>query len=356
MTPGRKTPSKSKAAAAPSLADVARLANVSISTASRIVNGELGRASAETVARVRRAIEEVRYHPNHIGRSLRRRESRIVAMLIANLDNPAMAAIMASTEAALRADGYVMFLCDTHDRADLQDEYLYAMRSQGVEGYVMVTSVPSPGLKEFVEDGVPMVFVSRRNPCGPGAFVGIDNVAAGADAADHFWFQGITELAVLYPEPNSSATQERVSGFCRRLETRGVPPERIIHAAAPGLFHMQVGYDAAQGLAARTRWPRGILCVSDQIAYGAYRFTQECKIPVPAACALVSIDGSPLNAWLAPWLTSVFVPYGDFGRQIVELLISIWGDDAPSDRILPHRIESSGGPGIPSRVQEPDGA
>ncbi|HXP97727.1 MAG TPA: LacI family DNA-binding transcriptional regulator, partial [Telmatospirillum sp.] len=126
-----------------SLATVATRANVSISTVSRIVNGQTHRASPETIERVRKAIEEVGYRPNHIGRSLRRRETRLVAMLVANLDNPVMATIAASTEAALRAAGYVMVLCDTHDRADLQDDYLYAMRSHGVQGYVLVSCVPS---------------------------------------------------------------------------------------------------------------------------------------------------------------------------------------------------------------------
>ena len=63
-------------------------------------------------------------------------------MIAANLDNPAMATIAGSTEAALREAGYVMILCDTHDRPELQDEYLYAMRAQMVRGYVLVAAVP----------------------------------------------------------------------------------------------------------------------------------------------------------------------------------------------------------------------
>src|SRR5262245_19878382 len=107
--------------ALPSLAVVAEAAGVSRATVSRIVNGEVGRASPQTVERVRRIVSELGYRPNHAGRSLRLRESQIVAMLAPNLDNPAMAAIAASTENALRDAGYVMVLCDTHDRADLQD-------------------------------------------------------------------------------------------------------------------------------------------------------------------------------------------------------------------------------------------
>jgi LacI family transcriptional regulator len=333
MTTGKRTVLISA-----SLATVAARANVSISTVSRIVNGQTHRASTETVERVRRAIEDVGYRPNHVGRSLRRRESRLVAMLVANLDNPVMATIAASTEAALRAAGYVMFLCDTHDRPDLQDDYLYAMRSQGVQGYVLVACVPSPGLKEFADAGAPIVFVSRRNPCGTGAFVGIDNIRAGADAADYFWSRGITETAVLHPSQGSSVTSERVSGFCDRLLSFGVSPEKITRATAPGRSHMHIGYEASRIFADRKQWPRGIMCVSDQIAYGAVRLARENSIAIPEDCAFFSIDGNALNAWLAPCLTSVRVPHGDYGPQIVELLISIWGGAEPSERILPHQV------------------
>ena len=75
--------------------------------------------------------------------------------------------------------GYVMILCDTHDRADLQDEYLNAMRSQVVQGYVVVNAVRSEALSAAVARGDPIVFVGRRNPDRGGSFVGIDNWRAG---------------------------------------------------------------------------------------------------------------------------------------------------------------------------------
>lgn len=340
---GSMTANKRASVISASLATVAAKAGVSIATVSRIVNGETGRASAETVERVRKVIEEVGYRPNHVGRSLRRKESRLVAMLIANLDNPVMATIAASTEAALRAAGYVMFLCDTHDQADLQDDYLYAMRSHGVQGYVLVSCVPSPGLQAFVQGGAPIVFVSRRNPCGAGAFVGIDNVKAGADVADHLRSRGVEEFAVFFPTEGSSVTRERVAGFCDRLVSLGVSPSRIIRSEAPGRHHMEIGYEAARRLAAERRWPRGVMCVSDQLAYGAHRFARESGIAIPEDGILVSIDGNALNAWLAPWLRSIHVPHSDYGHQIVALLMSLWGGGDEAERILAHHLDK--GPG-----------
>lgn len=319
-----------------SLATVARDAGVSVATVSRIVNGKSGRASAETIARVEESISRLGYRPNPVGRALRRRTSRVVAMLAPNLDNPAMAAIAVSTESALRAAGYVMILCDTHDRAELQDDYLRAMRSQFVAGYVMVSAVRSRELEETIGRGDPMVFVARRNPLGGGAYVGIDNRAAGADAADFLLARGIDRPGVLMAAQNVSSTAERATGFIERLAARGVPPDAIRRASSRGLSHIEVGYAAATKLVQEGGWPDGIFCVSDMIAYGTYRLAYESGVSVPETCLLVGVDGNAINAWIAPWLTSIRIPYEDFGGHVVDQLRSLWGGSATVDIHLPH--------------------
>jgi LacI family transcriptional regulator len=323
-----------------SLATVAARAGVSISTVSRIVNGETRRASPETVARVRDAVEAVGYWPNPAGRALRRGESQLVAVLAANLDNPAMATIASSTEAALRETGHVMILCDTHDQAELQDEYLVAMRAQRVRGFVLIAAVESPGLRELSEQGAPMVFVNRRNPVGSGAFVGIDDRAAGAAAADHFMARGRRRLAVVSPREGSSASMGRIAGFVARLLDRGWPVEAIIREEGEGLSHLQVGYDAAKRLFITGRMPDAVLCVSDQIAYGIARRAREHGVAIPGDCELVSIDGTPLSQWVAPWLTSIEIPYGVYGTEIVAGLKSIWSGEIARERLLPIRREA----------------
>lgn len=321
-----------------SLTTVAAQAGVSVSTVSRIVNGQTRRASAETVERVQKLVAALGYRPNHVGRTLRRRESRIVAMLSPNLDNPAMSAIAASVETALRSAGYVMILCDTHDRPDLQDEYLHAMRAQVVQGYVIVNAVPSEGLSASVDRGDSIVFVGRRNPDGGGSFVGIDNRRAGVDAANHLWEQGIRDLALIYPTQGSSTTRERVDGFISRLRELGLPAEAVQQAEAPGLSHLEVGYAAAQRLVERQAWPQGLFCPSDLMAYGAYRLASEHGKQIPEDCRLVGVDDNALNAWIAPWLTSVRIPYPDFGVKVVDQLQTLWAGGQPSEQLLPHEL------------------
>lgn len=325
-------------ASAPSLSDVAHVAGVSAATVSRIVNGDLGRASADTVLRVQEAVARLGYRPNHAGRSLRRRESQVVAMLSPNLDNPAMAAIAASTEHALRAAGYVMVLCDTHDRPELQDEYLEAMRAQLARGYVLVSAVPSPGLGAAMARGEAIVCVNRRNPLGPSPFVGIDNRQAGADVAAEFARLGIDDLAVIHPAVMSSSIAERVQGFLAGCAARGIDVSRLPQAGGAGPDHLAMGYVAIQALVARHGWPRGLLCPSDLMAYAAYRHALETGRAVPAETRIIGIDNNAFNQWIAPWLSSIEIPYRDFGAVVVEQLLACWRGEAVADRTLPHRF------------------
>jgi len=318
-----------------SLADIAKAADVSISTVSRVVNGQTHRASAETAERVRRAIEELGYRPNQIGRTLKKGKSRVVAMLTAGMHNPVMSTIASSTEAALRDAGYVMFLCDTHDRAELQDEYLNAMRAQAVEGYILVTNIKSPGLAEFVERGEPMVFACRRNPYRFGPFVGIDDKRAGAAAADRLWADGCRRTAAILPTGSSQVLRERVEGFRARLAEVGAEPPAIVEAGVPGGSLLEIGYEAARRLEEMNIHPDGILCASDQLAYGAHRRATERGLRVPGDRRLISIDGSELNGWIAPWLVSIHVPYREYGTHIVEQLLSLWHGRTPREILLP---------------------
>lgn len=316
----------------PSLADVARAAGVSPATVSRLVNGQTHRAGPETAQRVRDAIAALGYSPSPLGRGLRRRESALVALLAPNLDNPAMAAMAASIEKALRAAGLVTVLCDTHDRADLQDEHLALMHAHAARGIVLIAAVPSEGLRGAIARGDRLVFVNRRDPIGTGAYVGVDNHAAGAFAAQYLIDAGLADLAALSPREPSSTGADRLAGFVDHARKAGARVS--VHLGAGG-DHLAIGADAARAMLAERAWPKGLFCPSDLMAYAAARIAREADV---ALGRVVGVDGNPLNAWLAPWLASVRVPYPDFGAAVMEALSDCWSGQAPRDRILPHEL------------------
>ncbi|MBL8588807.1 MAG: LacI family DNA-binding transcriptional regulator [Methylobacteriaceae bacterium] len=329
-----------RSGAGSSIKAVAALAGVSIATVSRVVNGVANKASAETTARVRSAVAALDYRPASAGRALRQRTSRLVAVLAANLANPAMAAIAASAEIALRKRGLVMVLCDTHDRPALQDEYLKEMQAQQARAIVLLAAVESPMLAAMRGGPTPIVFVNRRDPAGSaGLHVGIDNAAAGREVAVHCLDAGARTIAIIHGSLASSATSERVRAVREALAARGVPHASVVVETAEDDDHLAIGYRSAKRLLERSSPVDAVICTSDLIAFGAHRRYVEDGGAPPR---LVGFDDSPLNDWIAPWLTSVRIPYENYGEAIVSLLAA--DDRAPAARIVPYRLMVRDGP------------
>lgn len=322
----------------PSIAAVARHASVSTATVSRIVNGVTNKASVETVKRVQKAVSELGYRPSSAGQTLRRSESRLVALIAANLANPAMSAISASVEVALREKGLVMVLCDSHDRADLQDEYLLEMRAQAVQGFILLGAVESPALKEMVDADECIVFVNRTSPFGAGpAFVGIDNSQAAAEAADFLFNKGVRRPLVIHGSLASSATSIRVAAFQQRFTA--LSGSRATVTGSNALDHMEIGRSAVAAYVADHRAPpEGIFCLNDLIAYGAARALRESGYKPDQDCLTIGFDDNPMNDWIAPWLTSVRVPYRQFGPVIVQTMLEIAAGSRGVVVELPHEL------------------
>jgi LacI family transcriptional regulator len=323
----------------PSITSVAVRAGVSIATVSRVMNGVANKASAETTERVRRTIAEFGYRPTSAGRDLRQRRSRLVALLAANLTNPAMAAIAAAAENALRQEGLVMVLCDTHDRPELQDEYLQEMHAHMARAIVLLGAVASPVLARMRSANEALLFVTRRCPNDPDApFIGIDNRRAGADIADHFADRGFRHAAVIHGPIFSSATAERLAGFRERACERDLAVPDTAVLTATGVDHLEIGYRAMETLLHRRKRPRAVFCASDLIAFGAHRKAMEAGIAVPQATMIFGFDDSPLNDWVAPWLSSVRVPYDRYGPAIVAATKVLLTGETAICTVLPHRL------------------
>jgi LacI family transcriptional regulator len=305
------------------------------------MNGIVNKSSLSTQQRVRAAVEELGYRPVAHGQSLRRGESRVVSIHAVNLTNPTMAAIAASAESALRAAGYTMLLCDTHDQPDLQDTTLLDMRAHLVRGYVLLGRIDSAQLANFQNHGEALIYVNRR-PNGPTStphdFVGIDNKAAGAAVASYFQKRGLRRCGLIHGALHSPATSDRVDGYSGTLSEMGVRLNSCHVFAGQGLNHLQIGYDGINHLHQQGTLPDGLFCSSDLIAYGAHRRLSELGIGVPRDIVLMGFDDNPLNDWIAPWLNSVSVPYSKFGQSIVKGLEAIWNNSDRSAQILPFNI------------------
>ncbi len=320
-----------------SIKHVAARAGVSIATVSRVMNGVANKASPGTAARVRDAAASLDYRPISAGRALRSRQSRMVAVLAANLANPTMAAIAASAEAALRQAGFVMVLCDTHDRPDLQDEYLREMRARQAHAIVLLGAVRSPLLLQLAASGERLVFVNRREPYGrPAPFVGIDNAAAAEEVAEACLRLGLRRVAIVHGSRASSATEDRLKSLQKAFAGGGhrAPAARLL--TLDSADHLSIGFQSGRTLLKKGLALDAVIALSDLIAFGIHRaFAEQGLARQPR---LFGFDDNPLNGWIAPWLSSVRIPYADFGPAIADLIAEAPDSGARRQIVLPHQL------------------
>lgn len=326
----------------PNIQAVAAHVGVSIATVSRVLNGIDAKANEETRARVRQAAAELGYRPAHAGRALRLRQTNLVALLMPDISNAFYAAIARSIESALRSRDHTMILCNTNEQPDLQDFYLEEMQAYRVRGVALLGAVESPGLNRALANGPPIIFVNRKPPGGGGVFVGIDNNAAGRAVATHFLTKKFNSCAMIHGPLQSSASRERYFGFAAQLAEAGqpLPQENIVY----GGLSIEDGYEAADKLITEYKHPRAIFCSNDLVAYGLFRRCQEKSLRVPEDIAIFGFDDNPLNDWVAPWLSTIHIPYNALGKTVTEVLFDIWEgqNEINPEKILPFTMKLRG--------------
>ncbi|WP_181409746.1 LacI family DNA-binding transcriptional regulator [Martelella alba] len=319
-----------------SLRQVARHAGVSVATVSRVINGIPNKASPETVKRVRAAVAALNYRPAGAAQALRRRESRIVAVLAASLINPVMAAITASIGQATRERGLVMALSDTHEQADVQDEFLAEMRAQSVRGFVLLGAVDSPELERLRQADIAKVFVNRPDPGDvTSCYAGMDNLQAGRDVARAVLKRGYRRAVLLHGSLDRTAATLRFQGIREEFSAAGLPQDALILATAPDTNLLEVGRSGMRQALAQADTPCLVLCLSDTLAYGAFRALNEAGLEAPGRFVFFGFDDLIFNAWVAPWLNSAFVPAERYGAAVMSQLDP---QTAKAAFFLPHQL------------------
>lgn len=318
-----------------SIKDVAERAGVSIASVSRVMNEGSGSVSVETRQKVIKAVEDLNYSPNHIGRALRARTTNTYALIISNIQNNFYAAVAWELERLFNERGVAMLLYTSNENPEIQDRCLEDIRSRQVSGIFLLCAVDSPRLRDLV-GREPVVFINRRVPAvGDTSFIGIDDRAAARDLATAALRRRPGPVALIHGPLTSDTSARRMRGMldiCAQFGTP-VPPQHRREAR----LSMESGYDAAVSLLDGQSFST-LLCGNDQIAYGAYRRCRELGLRVPDDLPIYGFDDNPLNEWLASWLNTVRVPHLDLAKAAIEEMESLRASRAPREVILPYQL------------------
>lgn len=327
------------------LEEIARLAGVSRSTVSRVVNGDR-RVSDAARARVQQVVREHDFHPNAAARGLASRRMRVLGLLITKsvgglFTDPFYPILIKGTaDACTAADHTLTMLIDTSDDGHAVDQlYSRVIRGRHVDGIVLAChTVDDPIVPRLQADGIPFVLVGRY-PGADVSYVDVDSRAAARNAVSHLLGHGNRRIAMIGGPPNLIAAIDRHAGYVTALQEAAIPPEpsRVVFAD----FTQRGGHRAMQGLLRnRGEMPDAVFAASDALAFGALAAIQEAGLRVPDDIAVMGFDGLAEGIDANPPLSTVTQPVADLGREAVRLLLAAIDNPTlkPVQRFLPTKL------------------
>lgn len=309
---------------------VAARAGVSISTVSHVINNTRV-VSDDVRQRVLAIIDELRYIPSAVARSLKNDKTNTIGVLVPNSSNPYFAELTRWIEEAAFQLGYNIILCNTHGGADKQTAYLRLLMEKRIDGLVLVASGADADRELLLRhETVPIVQLERALPG-----LGADLVAAGQEEGGyavtrHLIALGHRAIACVAGPADLPRTKERVGGFARAMGEAGlpVPAERILHTE----FTSAGGYAAMTALLHAAEPPTAVFVTSDLMALGALCAAGGAGVRVPAQLSIAGYDDIDAARYATPPLTTVATPRHAMARLAIEQLIERIRGAAPTLR------------------------
>lgn len=299
--------------------DVASRAGVSAGTVSNVLNRP-SYVSAETLAKVKAAIDELGYVPRSSSRQFRPGRSRTVAMLLETVANPFFVDLALGAEQVVRSADAAFLLLDSGDDVRQERLNLDIAVQQRVQG-LLISPVEEDNvlLDSYLRQGVPVVFLDRIRSHRARCSVSVDHLSGGRLAAAHLIDLGHTRLALVGGRTSFRQIDERLRGAAQAAADSGLT---LAHFPTRGLT-VPDGVQAGRELAATPAAvrPSAVICASDLVAMG---LLQECRrqgIDVPGELSIVGYDNLELSAATAVPLTTVGQPRREMGAIAARLLL-----------------------------------
>jgi LacI family transcriptional regulator len=311
--------------------DVAKMAGVSLSTVSRIMNNTKP-VSSELRQRVNKAIKETGYTPNSIARSMVLKKTQVIGIIINDISNRYYAQFVRGIENAAYKAGYNIMLCDSNFSNKSELEYLRLMRDKMVDGIIISTRLLAPHFKEFEQEtNIPMVFENR--PRSDFYSVAVNNEIMSYRAVEYLIQSGHEKIGCIYsPLDDISTGHDRFAGYQRALEHYGIKFNPDFTAV--GNFSPQSGYEAVVSILKKAPDITALFCVSDEMAIGVYSALYDRNINIPNDISIIGFDDIDLSKYMRPELTTVHQPIERIGQKCIDLVIRLIKGDNPEKKSL----------------------
>ena len=311
----------------PTIKEVADLAGVSVGTVSHVVSGAVP-VSEPLRLKVQDAIRELDYHPNHVARSLKTSRTRTLGIIVPDMTISFYPQVIRGAETAAWKQGYSLMAVNSTDGPDRQKELLSLLRSQRVEGILLVVAaapVPMTQITRLIEAGIPVVCLDRIPEELAVDSVSVEDYSAAEMGADHLIAMGYRHIALVTGPRSLTNEKRRLQGYEQSLRRAGIPLDENL------IWHGNVRPEdvaelCRQRLLSGLR-PDAIFCTNGPTALGALRALRDCGLSTPEDIGFATFDELTLDDLFTPAITTVVQPAYEIGLQAAETLFDrIRGD------------------------------
>ncbi len=311
--------------------DVARLANVSVSSVSNVLNGRTERMRKDTFARIEEAIDKLGYRPSQIARHLKTGNIPILGLLVPSTSNPSFAQLaVAVEEVAQRRHNYRVLVCNTYRDQRMEAKMLEDLSGLGIRAAIVISSLSDERhIEAAIDKGLAVVSydlgINLSNPSRHDHVLP-DNRMAGRLAADHLIAHGHRHLAFVRPKGETISRREKVEGFLAAIGEAGDQySAQVIEIDGGSRFGdnelAKLGFEAAQNVARLGQRPTGVVAVNDMTAIGFMAGLRHCGLSVPEDVSVVGMDDVSVSEYVWPPLTTVATPVSEVAETMVEQAI-----------------------------------
>ena len=299
-----------------SIKKVAEIAGVSPSTVSRVMNGT-AKVDDKKKKRVLEAIEEIGFIPNELARALLKKTSKIIGVIIPNIENPFFSELAKSIEEEAYHNGYKILLCNSNDNTDKEKMNIQMLNQINADGIIIMTNSELITNNVINECKIPIVMVDRKLPGGDEiANIQSDNYKGGRIATEHLIQCGCKNIVCIRNQLEYDSGKQRYKGYRDVCEEYGIK-ERYIDCK----YDYEEGLKAAKMLIKKYPDVDGIIACNDMVAISTYKVLIEAGYRVPDRVQIVGFDNITFSWLFTPEITTIHQPIKDMGKLAVDIIM-----------------------------------
>jgi len=304
------------------LKDIARKANVSVSTVSRVIN-KSKYVSPELAERVNSVIKETGYMPDQIARSMVTKRTKLIGIIIPDISQRFYSILLSGIEEVTSEYDYNILICNINDNLEKEYKYLNILKTMRADGIIIMHEKFSEKVEDYLRSiDIPIVLSSVKSRNLKAISVNIDDFRASYDAVEYLIRLGHRKIAMIGGDLQDITTgKNRFAGYRQALKDYGIEYSESYFRI--GNFKINDGYRAMDEIlnANKKNRPTAVFVVSDEMALGAIDCITDRGLKVPDDISVVGFDDIDLASSVKPKLTTVHQPIREIGRMSAELLI-----------------------------------